>query len=617
MSVNRLRTLCKATTLLLAATGVTVLGNAAPATATPPANDDFAAAEVIAPEPGGASVSRYPTLVEATLEDGEPDHNPAGAPAAGSVWYSITPDTAGNLTVWSGGTDPALAIYTGPTLATLTQVAQNDDESPGWGSSRIDSLPVDGGTTYWIAVTATTWQALSWVSFRLSPTPLNDMLANPAPLIPGYRATTFNARAGVEEGEASLWQAAWATAPEATLWWRFSPGRNGTLDLEATGIGQDVRIAVLSAAPGSASMTDLEPVALSEAATPTSTLTDIPVKGRKSYYVSISGATANDRGQVQLTPRWAPSPHPDNDSFGDATFIPNPAVDEATGVEFDSAGSTTEPGEPDHAPGVPVGGSVWFSFVAPSTGMVEASLPWAAFDSVAVLYRGTSLDTMTRVGSDRGATAVPTRATRVRAAVTMGETYHVAVLGVDGSSGDTELWLRFGLRPIVTSTSTKRGSTSAPNWVTIRGAHLDAYGAAVWFGDRRVRYLDSTDPSDPGAVVVRVPTGLPRGPLRITVRTWAGTAATRPLWIAGVPYILRLSETVVPRRGGVWVVVYGRDFDGTTSVKVGGVPARSFRVLRPTVMRVLIPRHAPGRVRVSARDRWGGVGVSSVTMRYR
>ncbi|HEX8298929.1 MAG TPA: choice-of-anchor D domain-containing protein [Rubricoccaceae bacterium] len=132
----------------------------------PPANDNFANAIVIT-----AAGEYLSSTVDATAEPGEPT-----IPAAcgtdntnQSVWFkftgtgsTVTFDTAGSpITAPSTGTgvvDTILSIYSGTTLAGLTQVACNDDDptntTPGDFTSRLANVPTTAGTTYYVRVSA-------------------------------------------------------------------------------------------------------------------------------------------------------------------------------------------------------------------------------------------------------------------------------------------------------------------------------------------------------------------------------------------------------------------------------------------------------------------------------
>jgi uncharacterized delta-60 repeat protein len=92
----------------------------------PPPNDNFASATVLTGDWGSTSVDNS----TATHEPGEPSI--AGFPPNASVWYQWTAQADGEVTLDTVGNsvDTVLAVYTGTSLATLNQVAANDDLFP-------------------------------------------------------------------------------------------------------------------------------------------------------------------------------------------------------------------------------------------------------------------------------------------------------------------------------------------------------------------------------------------------------------------------------------------------------------------------------------------------------
>jgi hypothetical protein len=118
-------------------------------TSTPPAfADNFGNAQFITGVAGTLTGSN----TTATAEVSEPAH--AGSDAAASVWVKWTAPTSGVFTFSTSGSDfdTVMGIYTGGTLATLTDVGSNDDENyPTITTSRVD-LAATAGVTYYIAV---------------------------------------------------------------------------------------------------------------------------------------------------------------------------------------------------------------------------------------------------------------------------------------------------------------------------------------------------------------------------------------------------------------------------------------------------------------------------------
>ena len=138
--------------------------------APPPANDDFADAQVIS----GPRGSVTGTNQSATEEAGEPDH--AGVPGRDSIWYQWTAPEDGEVTFNTcdsrneedvdnnGWFNTTLGVYTGTTVGALTEVASNDedyvefchdpdapDRPQNVAGSRV-TFTATAGTVYYIAV---------------------------------------------------------------------------------------------------------------------------------------------------------------------------------------------------------------------------------------------------------------------------------------------------------------------------------------------------------------------------------------------------------------------------------------------------------------------------------
>jgi subtilisin-like proprotein convertase family protein len=124
----------------------TATSDAAFVLAAGPSNDAFVAAVILvdsASVVAGANTG-------ASLEAGEPAHGEA--PGGRSIWFRWIAPSAGrwDLDTAGSGFDTTLGVYTGNTVATLTQVTANDD-APGVLTSAV-SFQATAGTTYHIAV---------------------------------------------------------------------------------------------------------------------------------------------------------------------------------------------------------------------------------------------------------------------------------------------------------------------------------------------------------------------------------------------------------------------------------------------------------------------------------
>lgn len=141
----------------------------------PPANDNFAAAQVISGTGGTAAV----TNVEATGETGEPNHAGSSLPL-NSVWYRWTAPSNLSMTflTFGGGLNTTIAVYTGPSVNALTLVAANDN-APNASVSSV-TFAATGFTIYHIAVdgsgaaTGTLTGGLRWGINRAESTQQGD-----------------------------------------------------------------------------------------------------------------------------------------------------------------------------------------------------------------------------------------------------------------------------------------------------------------------------------------------------------------------------------------------------------------------------------------------------------
>jgi Bacterial Ig domain len=193
--------------LILAAIATLSLTFAAVAVAAP-ANDDFANAEVLS----GTSDSASGTNVEATKEEGEPDH--AGHSGGASVWYQWEAPESGTAVIdtCASDFDTLLGVYTGSAVGALGEVTSNDDDEGSTCSEAGNSygsrvtFEAHAGTTYRIAVDgyggATGAVGLSLELEPGPPPPANDDFAN-AEVLSGTSgsASGTNVAASKQSGE--------------------------------------------------------------------------------------------------------------------------------------------------------------------------------------------------------------------------------------------------------------------------------------------------------------------------------------------------------------------------------------------------------------------------------
>lgn len=142
------RRLLAATTAILAAVGLAVMG-ATPAWAAAPANDNFANAQA---QTGSFTDSLNTT--DATTETGEPLFPSCTDPSVvgHTVWYGLTVSAGTEVTADTAGSDydTVLTVYTGASLGSLSEVACDDDGAGSAGGTSLVEFTASSSTTYWI-----------------------------------------------------------------------------------------------------------------------------------------------------------------------------------------------------------------------------------------------------------------------------------------------------------------------------------------------------------------------------------------------------------------------------------------------------------------------------------
>ncbi len=190
-----------------------------PASPTPPANDNFANAQIIS----GCSGTVTGSTFGATSETSEPSHDPTDSTSLSpghTIWYRWQATSSSSTTITTAGSDfdTILAVYTGSTLSTLSRLTFNDDVQNGVIRTSSVTFNATAGTTYSIAVDGwggdvgtvnLNWAASGCTSPSPTPTP------TPTPSCPGetWVATSLtNAPVG-RDGHTAVW-----TGTEMIVW---------------------------------------------------------------------------------------------------------------------------------------------------------------------------------------------------------------------------------------------------------------------------------------------------------------------------------------------------------------------------------------------------------------
>ncbi|HEX8205644.1 MAG TPA: hypothetical protein VF587_06265, partial [Solirubrobacteraceae bacterium] len=392
--------------------------------ALPPANDPFAASQLVT----GASVTANGTNVEATKEPGEPNH--AGYTGGKSVWYRwIAPaDGVAVVDTFGSSFDTVLAVYTGTTVDGLHLVAGNDQYNGNQSRVRIS---VTGGQEYRIAVDGYYGsQGSVTLHVTASSAPANDNLANAAPLTgSAATATGSNAAATHEPGEPNH---AYAYG-QASVWWTWTAPSTGGVTLSTAGSGFDTALAVYTGD----TVSGLIPVADNDNAGTgyQSSLSFRAIAGA-TYRIAVdSGYNAyygyGEGGEGSISLSLSLSPPPANDAFAAAADLGDDATAAATGH---NVGAGTEPGEPSHYSYSQATNSVWYTWKAPSDGSLTLTSS-ASFSRALAVYTGTQVSSLTRIPLQ--AQDCNCQPGQIRVRVEAGVTYRIALDGLGPSQAGT------------------------------------------------------------------------------------------------------------------------------------------------------------------------------------
>ncbi len=153
--------------------------------------------------------------------------------------------------------------------------------------------------------------------------------------------------------------------------------------------------------------------------------------------------TADDISGVQVL--YGPPGVPANDLFSQAAelVLANHAA-RATGY---NTNATKEAGEPPHAGNVG-GRSIWWKWTAPANGTVSLSTQGSIFDTTLGVYRGTALASLVGVAANDDLQARVIQYSTVSFSASGATTYHFAVDGFDGDTGQVVLNLGFTPDPV-------------------------------------------------------------------------------------------------------------------------------------------------------------------------
>lgn len=390
----------------------------------PPANDDFAAAHELN---GHLPIATSGSNVDATTEPGEPAHSPF---AEASVWYRWTATSTGPVVAETCGSesDTVLAVYTGTALDELAGIAGDHD---GCGLNSRVPFAAEAGQTYRIAVAGAGVGTGEFdVRLRELDRPSNDPFADAQVLTPRLPIAVegTNIDASSEPFEPRPF------GPEAvSVWYRWTPEMSREVVIDTCASDFPTTLALYAGD----SLARLEEVARDVYGCATGPRASIRFFARAGTTYSL--AIAGDRGEmgsIALEIR----PVPANDDIDAAQEMTNthPSQLQPITARGSTVDATSQAGEPAHAHRTG-GASVWYRWTAPASVPVRIDTCGSDVDTILGVYTGTAVNRLTEAASNDDACGA---ASRVRFQATAGETYLIAVDGVDGGTGPIRLSIR-------------------------------------------------------------------------------------------------------------------------------------------------------------------------------
>ena len=192
-----------------------------------------------------------------------------------------------------------------------------------------------------------------------------------------------------------------------------------------------------------------------------------------------NGAAASEMITVDVTAASGRA----NDNFANAAKLSGTTLT-ATGS---NVGATKQTGEPNHT-GNTGGKSVWWSWTAPTSGLVSLNTAGSNFDTLLAVYTGTAVNSLTHIAANDDAVPGHTLTSNLTFNAIAGVTYYFAVDGYNGASGKIVLNLSEMVPPanrVIAATDSSSVTSPVPSISSPSNFHLAgilASGAPVPVG---------------------------------------------------------------------------------------------------------------------------------------
>lgn len=366
----------------------------------------------------------------ANVEPREPLHARMPGSAA-SVWWTWSAGANTNVPIDTAGSafNPVLAVYTGSGVGDLLPVASSTNDVLNRLQANVAFNAVRG-TTYRISVSGADSNAVGNIRLRVTPGTTPDVRPPIVLINSPVRETLVGSEFLTLSGTA----------------------RDGTLDSGISNVVLVVNNGTRTNAQGSGTWTG-------------SVLLPPGTNLVRAIAIDFAG---NESAADSVVVRYI---SPTNDYFASARAL--------TGVgglmTWTNHAAGKELGEPLHA-GNEGGRSVWFTFRAPSSGVLNLSTETSTFDTILGMYTGDSLTNLQEVASNDDAFQ-GSKFSFLSQQVTSNQTYFVVVDGYGAATGTFNLQYTFiaptpGQFYTLTSGALPGGSVSPPSSVYPAGSRV-------------------------------------------------------------------------------------------------------------------------------------------------
>ena len=273
-----------------------------------PYNDSFAKAAVFT----GFEWSYEVYTTGATTQSGENTrYNETSAYRMfGTVWAKWKAPESGSITVDTFGgsvSDTGLAVYTGTKITNAKRLAVNDDSAPGSSESRVTSVKVTKGTTYYFQVggsaTSATNAQQGTIQINLKASyvaPSNDNKSGAKGMTgTSWSATGTTRGATIERSFEPTSNPITASATRKnSVWWKWTAAASGVVTFSTAGSTAPLLYATAYDEDPVYGFTTIPNSFAESNGSQSPVLANLPVKAGHTYYFVV-GDTANISGEVK------------------------------------------------------------------------------------------------------------------------------------------------------------------------------------------------------------------------------------------------------------------------------------------------------------------------------